>query len=100
MSLVSNPDQILKKGKKNKGQTVQEGKFDNPLSHFFNPSCIGSPSSSAIKGPTVVTFSAAPNTTVIMAGVGGGLTRMEQILANRYAPLVLVHPLYQMPVGD
>ena len=28
------------------------------------------------------------------------LTRMEQILANRYAPLVLPNPLSTMPIGD
>ena len=28
------------------------------------------------------------------------LTRMEQILANRYAPLVLPNPLSTMPTGD
>ena len=50
MSPVSNLDQILKKEKKIKGQAVQEGESDNPLSHFFKPSCIGSPSSSTVKG--------------------------------------------------
>jgi hypothetical protein len=34
----------------------------------------------------------------IMAGPA--LTRMEQILANRYAPLVLPNPLSAMPTGD
>ena len=98
MSPVSNPNQILKKEKKIKGQAVQEGKSDNPLSHFFKPLAA---SSSNFVSSTAVTFSVVPNTTVIMAGGGGAnLTQMEQILANRYAPLVLVLPLSQIPVGD
>ncbi len=54
MSPVSNPDKIFKKEKKIKGQAIQAGKSDNPLSHFFKPSCIGSPSSSTIKGKSHV----------------------------------------------
>ena len=51
---------------------------------------------------TVVSSSVITNPIITMAGVGGAapLTRMEQILANRYAPLVLHHPLSQMPTGD
>ena len=98
MSPVSNPNHILKKEKKIKGQAVQEGKSDNPLSHFFKPLAAPSPN---FVSSTAATFFAVPNTTVIMAGGGGAnLTRMEQILANRYAPLVLVPPLSQMPIGD
>ena len=80
MSPVSTPDRILREAKKTKGQAV--------------------PGATTVSS-TAVIFPAAPHITVIMAGGGGAIrTRMEQILANRYAPLVLVLPLSQMPVGD
>ena len=68
MSPVSNPNQILKKGRKIKGQAAQEGKSGNPLSHLFKPLAATSPK---FVSSTAFTFSAVPNTTVIMAEGGG-----------------------------
>jgi hypothetical protein len=42
--------------------------------------------------------SPAPNTP--MAGANPPLNRMDAIVASRYAPLVLPHPMIPLPVGD
>jgi hypothetical protein len=65
-----------------------QGEVRQPL--CFNSIIPSSPSSptSSVSESTPKTVMAAP------------LTRMEQILANRYAPLVLPNPLSSMPTGD
>jgi hypothetical protein len=58
---------------------------------FYSNSGNSSPPSSPTSSSSVST------TKTVMAAP---LTRMEQILANRYAPLVLPNPLSAMPTGD
>jgi hypothetical protein len=58
---------------------------------FYFNSVIPSPSSSPASSSSVST----PKTATTAP-----LTKMEQILANRYAPLVLPNPLSAMPTGD
>jgi hypothetical protein len=64
------------------------GNLSPPSSPPNHPSPPLSPSSS----------SSSSTIQVIMAGQTQ--TRMEQILANRYAPLILPNPLSSMPTGD
>jgi hypothetical protein len=64
------------------------GNLSPPSSPTNHPSPPLSPSSS----------SSSSSIHVIMAGQTQ--TRMEQILANRYAPLILPNPLSAMPTGD
>jgi hypothetical protein len=58
---------------------------------FYFNSVIPSPPSS----PANSSFVSTPNT-----AMAAPLTKMEQILANRYAPLVLPNPLSAMPTED
>jgi hypothetical protein len=58
---------------------------------FYFNSVIPSPPSSPANSSSVST----PKT-----AMAAPLTKMEQILANRYAPLVLPNPLSAMPTGD
>jgi hypothetical protein len=83
------------------------------LSQFYKASYFPSTSETAVQSEVRQSFisnsgnlspplsptssSSASITKVIMAAP---LTRMEQILANRYAPLVLPNPLSTMPTGD
>jgi hypothetical protein len=67
---------------------LNSGNSSPPLSPPNHPSPPLSPTSSS-SSSTIQTIMAGQN-----------LTRMEQILANRYAPLVLPNPLCAMPTGD
>jgi hypothetical protein len=69
-------------------ETSAQGEVRQP---FYSNSGSSSPPSS----PT--SSSSVSITKTVMAAP---LTRMEQILANRYAPLVLPNPLSAMPTGD
>jgi hypothetical protein len=59
------------------------------------PSFSNSGSSSPPSSPT-----SSSSISITKTAMAAPLTRMEQILANRYAPLVLPNPLSAMPTGD
>jgi ribonuclease HI len=67
------------------------------ISNLGNLSPPSSPPS-YLSPPLSPTSSSSESTTKVIMAVP--LTRMEQILANRYAPLVLPNPLSAMPTGD
>jgi hypothetical protein len=71
--------------------TYEPSAQDEVRQPFYSNSGSSSPPSS----PT--SSSSVSITKTVMAAP---LTRMEQILANRYAPLVLPNPLSAMPTGD
>ena len=50
--------------------------------------------------PPLSPSSSTSSSTIQVIMAGQNLTKMEQILANRYAPLILPNPLSAMPTGD
>jgi ribonuclease HI len=59
------------------------------------------PSSPPDRSSPPLSPTSSSSTSVIKTIMAGqNMTRMEQILANRYAPLVLPNPLSAMPTGD
>jgi hypothetical protein len=79
-------------------ETVVQGEVRQ--SFISNSGNLSPPSSppSYLSPPLSPTSSSSESTTKVIMAVP--LTRMEQILANRYAPLVLPNPLSAMPTGD
>jgi hypothetical protein len=69
-------------------------KIPSPL--ITSPSSSKSASSQSLVNQTP----SASTSTVIMAATPQNLTKMERIVAARYAPLVLPNPLNAMPTGD
>jgi hypothetical protein len=69
---------------------------------FNSSSGTSSPPSSPLNRPSPPSSptSSPSSSTVSNIMAGQNMTRMEQILANRYAPLVLPNPLSAMPTGD
>jgi hypothetical protein len=65
------------------------------LSEIRQPLFIGSPIPSQPSSSEVSSSASTPNIAMAVP-----LTKMEQILENRYAPLVLPNPLSTMPIGD
>ena len=79
-------------------ETSAQGEVGQPFySNSGHSSPPSSPTSYSSLPSSPTTSSSVPTTNTVMAIP---LTRMEQILANRYAPLVLPNPLSAMPTGD
>jgi hypothetical protein len=83
------------------------------LGQFYKASCFSSISENSAQGEVRQPFyynrgSSSPTSSptssssvsITKTVMAAPLTRMEQILANRYAPLVLPNPLSTMPTGD
>jgi hypothetical protein len=84
------------------------------LNQFYKTSYLLSTSEAAVQSNIKLAFNLSSGTspppssptsspsssTVSNIMAGQNMTRMEQILANRYAPLVLPNPLSAMPTGD
>jgi ribonuclease HI len=59
------------------------------------------PSSPPNRPPPPLSPTSSSSSSIVKTIMAGqNMTRMEQILANRYAPLVLPNPLSAMPTGD
>jgi hypothetical protein len=79
-------------------ETSAQGEVRQPsYSNSGNTSPPSSPTSSSFPPSSPASSLSVSITKTIMAAP---LTRMEQILANIYAPLVLPNPLSAMPTGD
>ena len=83
--------------------STSEAAVQSKIKQTFNSgSGTSSPPSSPLNRPSppLSPASSPSSSTVSNIMAGQNLTRMEQILANRYAPLVLPNPLSAMPTGD